>query len=74
MLLFNLWLPITVIAQEQQTYSAESSSSLSDPQDIPPPDDPNDVPFDGGLLFLLAAGAAYCLVNHRRQKAYVSKV
>ena len=33
-----------------------------------PPDDPNDVPIDGGLSLLVAAGAAYGVKKYRNRK------
>lgn len=46
--------------------AAVSVSGQVDPPDLPPCDDPNNpfsdpcpIPIDGGLVFLIAAGAAY---------------
>lgn len=33
------------------------------------PDDPNDVPIDGGLSLLIAAGSAYGIKKYRNYKA-----
>ena len=47
-------------------FAAISVSAQVDPPDLPPCDDPNNpfsdpcpIPIDGGLVFLIAAGAAY---------------
>ena len=48
------------------TFAVVSVSAQIDPPDLPPCDDPNNpfsdpcpIPIDGGLVFLIAAGAAY---------------
>jgi hypothetical protein len=37
------------------------------------PDDPNDVPLDGGLSLLIAAGSAYGIKKYRNYKASVKE-
>jgi hypothetical protein len=44
-------------------FSAMGQDDPFDPADSPP--DPSDVPIDGGLAFLLAAGAAYGVKKYR---------
>ena len=35
----------------------------------PPPDDPNDVPVDGGLSFLIAGGVGYGIYRLKKAKS-----